>query len=365
MYALYAILLSYTAYIFLWTRFGLGVTSVIQYALLCLVLLGILMYFVTPLSGKNSFVNWLIVLWITQFVAFFFSNSTATTQFKEATFILLVVVPFVSQIYNPKQCKYVILLMSIISVAMFFVTMSILLEENENSYGGGYLPLVALPVLLYFMRRQSIRNQMLCSCVILVIVLMSMKRGDILACVLAIIVYYAMILRETNKVDVRILFVFCFIAFIGYLTFDYLLQNSPIFAWKVQQTIDGDSSGRDEIYTKIWQHFLNSPFDIQLCGGGFDASVKIAGNRAHSDWLEVLSGEGLLGVFVYFCAYISLFRHMCRRKNIAEKAVLASILVIWLVKSIFSMFIFSQPTIILFVLTGYILNKRIDKQYEY
>lgn len=365
MYVLYAILLLYTAYVFVWTRFGLGVTSVIQYILLCLVLLGVLIYFVTPSSGKNSFVNWLITLWIIQLVAFFFSDSTATTQFKEATFILLVGAPFVSQIYNPKHCKYAILFMSIISVAMFFVTMSMMLEENENSYGGGYFPLVALPVLLYFMRHQSIRNQMLVSSIILVIVLMSMKRGDILSCVLAIIVYYAIILRGTNKIDMRILLSLCFIAFIGYLVFDYLLQNSPVFAWKMQQTIEGDTSGRDDIYTRIWQHFLNSPFDIQLCGGGFDTSVKIAGNRAHSDWLEVLSCEGLLGVFVYFCAYISLFRHMCRRKDVAEKAVLASILVIWLVKSIFSMFIFSQPTIILFVLTGYILNKRIDKQYEY
>ena len=56
---------------------------------------------------------------------------------------------------------------------------------------------------------------------------------------------------------------------------------------------------------------------------------------------------------------------MRRRTDVAEKAILASVLAIWLVKMVFSMFIFSQPTIILFVLTGYILNKRIDKQYEY
>lgn len=365
MYVLSIILILYTAYIFLWSRFGLGITLIIQYTLLGIVLLGFLKYFTTPPSGKNSFVNWLILLWITQFLAFFLSGSTATTQFKEATFILLVTIPFVSQVYNPKHARYVLLSMGFVSITMFFVSMSMMLEENENAYGGGYLSLAALPVLLYVMRNQALNKQVLCSCLILVLVLMSMKRGDILACILAIIVYFTTIQKRTGKFDIKILFGFLVIIFMGYFMFNFFMKNSLVFAWKVQQTIEGDSSGRDNIYTELWQHFWNSPFYIQLLGDGFDATVKIAGNRAHSDWLEVLSCEGLLGVIIYAGAYISLFRQMCKRKNISEKAVLASILVIWLVKSVFSMFIFSQPTIILFVLTGYILNKRIDKQYEY
>lgn len=91
----------------------------------------------------------------------------------------------------------------------------------------------------------------------------------------------------------------------------------------------------------------------------------MSGARAHSDILEVLSCEGIFGLIIYLGAFFSLFRQMRKSTDVAEKAILASVLVIWLVKMVFSMFIFSQPTIILFVLTGYILNKRIDKQYEY
>lgn len=368
MNVLFIILILYTAYTFLWSRFGLGVTLIIQYILLGMVLLGFLKYFTAPPSGKNTFINWSIVLWFTLFLAFYLGESSATTQFKEATFVLLITIPFASQIYNPKLAKYVLLLMGFISVLMFFVSKSLLLEENENAYGGGYLSLVALPVLLYITRDKPIIIKVLCCSSILVLVLLSMKRGDIFACILAIIVYFAILRKRTSKIsklDVKIFIGFLFIIFVGYFIFYYLIQNSPVFAWKVQQTIEGDSTGRDVIYTKLLQHFWNSPFDIQLFGDGFDATVKIAGFRAHSDWLEILSCEGLLGVIVYAGTYISLFCQMCKRKDIGEKAVLASILTIWLVKSVFSMFIFSQITIILFVLTGYILNKRIDKQYEY
>ena len=103
---------------------------------------------------------------------------------------------------------------------------------------------------------------------------------------------------------------------------------------------------------------------MELFGGGFDATLKIADARAHSDVLEVLSCEGIIGLIVYMGAFISLFKQMRRRTDVTEKAILASILIIWFVKMIFSMFIFSQPTIILFALTAYILNNRINKQYE-
>lgn len=41
MYTLYAVLAAYTAYTFLWSRFGLGFTAALQYVLLCLVLIAL------------------------------------------------------------------------------------------------------------------------------------------------------------------------------------------------------------------------------------------------------------------------------------------------------------------------------------
>ena len=69
-YALFAVLITYTAYTFLWTRFGLGVTFVVQLALLGLVILGFFAYLVSPPSGKNSWINWLFAVWVTQALAY-------------------------------------------------------------------------------------------------------------------------------------------------------------------------------------------------------------------------------------------------------------------------------------------------------
>lgn len=330
-----------------------------------LVLLGCFLYFTIYSKYKKSWCNWLFLIWITQILAFYLGDSSATTQFKESTFVLLVATPIISMRYNPKFIKQLFIIMVLVSVAMYFVTISMMKLEDENSYGGGYMILVALPVMLYFFREKSLRTQVVIVIILFLLVLTSMKRGDILASILAIIVYYYIKLKDTGKIDYRIILAIFITALISYFAFRYLLATNEIFAWRFEQTIEGDSSDRDNIYSSLWSYFLKSPIETQLFGGGFDATLRIAGTRAHSDILEILSCEGIIGLVVYVAAFISLFNHIRKRKNVTEKAILASILAIWSVKMILSMFIFSQPTIILFALTAYILNNRIDKRYEY
>lgn len=364
-YALFVTLVTYTAYTFLWTRFGLVVTTVVQYVLLFLVFCGVILYLLKPSYFKNAWTNWLIILWITQVLAFYFSNSSATTQFKESTFILLTVAPIISMQYNPKHIKWLFITMALVSIAMYFVVIFMLRLVDEDSYGGGYLILATMPVFLYFFRDKGVCTQMIIIIILFVLVLTSMKRGDILAYTLAIAVYYYIKLKNSGKFDYKILLTIGITTIVCYFAFKYLLATNDIFAWRFEQTIEGDSSKRDIIYSTLWNHFLNAPYIVQLFGGGFDATLKIVETRAHSDILEVLSCEGIIGLIIYLGAFISLYRQIRQRKNVSEKAILASILAIWFVKSIFSMFIYSQPTIILFALTGYILNNRIDKHYEY
>lgn len=358
-YSLYVALILYTAYTYLWSTFSFGVTTVVQYVLLGLTLVGCCFYVVSPHRNKNTFVSCLVVLWLIIAFGYWWNGSSATTQFKDATYILLIAAPFVAMNYNFRHTEYVFLIMSVISIWMFFVTMSIMLVENENSYGGGYLSLVALPVVLYFVRNQGLRNQVICCCIILALVLMSAKRGDILACVLALVVYFFVLQtnsKQKAKFSMAIIFGVVVVAFIGYFVYDYLMENSPVFAYKIEQTAEGDSSGRDRIYTQLWEYFLSAPLETQLFGGGFDATIKIADIHAHSDWLEVLSSNGLFGVSLYLLAFVSLFREMKKCKHVPSKAVIAVILAIWLVKGIFSMFIYSAPTVLLFALVGYLLN---------
>lgn len=364
-YSLFVVLISYMSYEFLWTRFGLGVTSAVQYVLLVFVLLACFLYLIKSSILKNSWTNWLILIWISQVLAFYIGGSSATTQFKESTFVLLTATPIVSMRYNPKPIKYLFVIMALVSIAMYFVTNSMMKLEDENSYGGGYMILVALPVLLYFFREKTLHTQVTITIMLFLLVLSSMKRGDIIACILAILVYYYIKIKTTGKIDFRIILAILFTALIGFFAFNYFLATNELFAWRFEQTVEGNSSGRDDIYSSLWNYFLEAPIDVKLLGGGFDATLKIAGTRAHSDILEVLSCEGIVGLAIYVGAFVSLFKQMIKRRDVTEKAILASVLVIWSVKMSLSMFIFSQPTIVLFALTAYILNNRINKHYEY
>ena len=364
-YLLFTILIAYTAYNFLWTRFGLGLTLIIQYLLLFLLFVGLTVYLTTRSTYKNSWSTWLIVLWVTQLLAFYIGDSNATTQFKESTFVLLIPAPIIALKYSTKKIKQLFIVLAAVSISMYFATIEWMRLNDENSYGGGYMILVALPVLLYFFRNKSILTQMMTIIILFVLVLTSMKRGDILATILGLGVFFCIKLKGSGKFDIRILLLVVATILIGYLTSRYLVATNEVFAWRLQQTLEGDSSNRDIIYSTLWKYFINAPFDVQLFGGGFDATLRICGERAHSDVLEILTCEGLVGLLIYLGSLFSLLRHTLRRDDITEKAILAFILVIWLVKMSFSMFIYSQPTIILFALTAYILNNKINNQYEY
>lgn len=74
------------------------------------------------------------------------------------------------------------------------------------------------------------------------------------------------------------------------------MDNSAYF----NQTLEGNSSGRDSIYSILWYEFLeNGSLFYCLFGFGADATISIAGNFAHNDWLELLINNGLLGIVLY------------------------------------------------------------------
>ena len=363
-FILFATLILYTAYSIIWPVFGLRVTLIIQTLLLLLVCIGAVKYLIASPRSKNSWATWLFVVWITQALAYVLGKSGATTQFKEATFVLLATLPFISQSYNSKKAKYYFYLITVVSIIVFIINFTMMRQVDENSYGGGYFALIALPVLLYFTKNKSLYVQLFISLSIFLMVLMSMKRGDILACILAVVAYYFVILKSSSS-KYKILFLLIILVVAGYFIFRYMLNTSELFALRYEQTLEGDTSGRDEIFSSLLHHFRNSPLELKLFGHGFDGTLILVGCRAHSDLLEILLCEGIIGVTIYLCAFFSLLRQTIRVRGRAEKAVLSSILMIWLVKMIFSMFIFSQASIVILVLAAYILNNNLGRQYEY
>ena len=107
---------------------------------------------------------------------------------------------------------------------------------------------------------------------------------------------------------------------------------------RLTATLQGDDSGRGEIYNGIWHSFHNdSNFVEVLFGQGADATIKLFSIHAHNDWLEILINQGVLGVLIYFIYYLSFFTQFKTAKSDFGKTLLLNVTIIIALTSLFSM----------------------------
>lgn len=231
---------------------------------------------------------------------------------------------------------------------------------DENAYGGGYLALVSLPLGLYNLRHKKLYIRLIWIFFIVVVVLNALKRGDILALGVSLIFYFLFVLKtEGGKTKFRYYFLIIIAIALGVIYFNYFLESSDLARIRYDQTLEGNSSQRDIIYATLWKYFINSPIETKVLGNGFSSTLLIGHIVAHNDWLELLIDEGLLGVSLYLMVFLSLFRVFIKGKiPDSFRPILAMIVGIFIVKSSFSMMIFSLPSAALFSLLGYLLNPK-------
>ncbi|MCF0206128.1 MAG: O-antigen ligase family protein [Bacteroidales bacterium] len=145
------------------------------------------------------------------------------------------------------------------------------------------------------------------------------------------------------------------------------MESNGALQARFQETIDGNSSGRDAIYSNILDNFFktDSPKQI-LFGNGFASSPIVTGGRyAHNDWLEILCGQGILGVILYALFFLFVFQYTFKKSLTRnERYAALSIFVIWLLKSLFSMGYVDIQTLPLTILLGYIIGVNDNKPNE-
>ena len=80
-----------------------------------------------------------------------------------------------------------------------------------------------------------------------------------------------------------------------FITNDYMMH-------RLEQTLEGNSSGRDVIYTTAWHAWFDcNNLGHYLFGFGYLGTIchpLMHGYMAHNDWLEILVDYGLVGVDV-------------------------------------------------------------------
>lgn len=170
-------------------------------------------------------------------------------------------------------------------------------EEITNNMGIRFMTLI--PMLFFLEKRRLLQYAALVY--ILTFVVMGMKRGAILLAVVLTIYFLYHSLKEASQKEKLYLLLLSIVAIIliGMVVAD-LMESSTYFNRRVQQTIEGDASGRDSIYATLWYAFLeNDSLFHCLLGFGAHSTISIAGTYAHNDWLELLINNGLLGILLY------------------------------------------------------------------
>lgn len=209
-------------------------------------------------------------------------------------------------------------------------------EEFANNVGYYFLGIV--PLLSFLSKKKTI--QYIGLAYAMTFIILSVKRGAILIGAICLVWFLMNTLknaRHTQKIVVFVLGVV--IVVFGFFMIQNMLDNSLYFNSRLEATLEGDSSARDVYYARFWEHFFNEEnvFSL-LVGNGANATIRIGGNYAHNDWLEIAINQGVLGLIIYLVYFICFFKS-CRISRFDGEVYLAisSLFIIELLKTMFSM----------------------------
>lgn len=234
----------------------------------------------------------------------------------------------------------VFLLLTIVSY--FFTSQQHLIETGsgigEFTNNKGYVFLSLIPLLTFWSRNRTIQYVGLT--IIMLFVLLCAKRGAIIIGAVCVAVFLFRTMKTTKgakKIWVVLLSAIVIVA--GVLLVSYLLETSYYFNQRIEQTLDGSSSGRDELYGLYWSHFKQERNPIVfLFGNGANATLGIGDNYAHNDWLELAINQGLLGVIIYIIYWLGLLKSW--KQSTFDSDIYFAVglcLIIYFLKTFFSM----------------------------
>lgn len=212
---------------------------------------------------------------------------------------------------------YLLLFLFLVSLSYIenyiYASKSAASEEITNNMGIRFMTLI--PMLFFLEKRRLLQYAVLVY--ILTFVVMGMKRGAILLAAVLTIYFLYHSLKEASQKEKLYLLLLSIVAIVLIcMVVADLMDNSAYFNRRVQQTMEGNSSGRDSIYSILWYAFLeNGSLFHCLLGLGADATIEFAGNYAHNDWLELLINNGLLGIVLY----VGYWWKFTSLKNIIEE----------------------------------------------
>lgn len=234
-------------------------------------------------------------------------------------------------------------------------------EEITNNVG--YMFLSLIPVWVLFRKKPLLQYIGLAFCMAYIV--MGMKRGAI--AVGGVVVLYLIlniIKKSKGKQKIIVILLTAALAVAGvYFVID-MMSSSDYLLQRIEATIEGNSSGRDSIYSFFWTYFTEmADFVHYLFGRGANGTLEIYYNYAHNDWLEIAVNQGLLGIIVYAIYWKNFYSTWRQSTNIEAKTILALVGIIYFAKTLFSMS-YGDMTYVCTSVLGYALATYKKPNYE-
>lgn len=252
----------------------------------------------------------------------------------------------------------VVVLLTVTSIIYYINTQTNMLRSIGNdtiTVNASVVFAMLLPSSL-LLRNKKLAIILACVCVFFL--LASAKRGNIAAAVIPLLLL-SIHLYQANRKSFNKRILLLLVASVAGIWISNLISSNDYLIERYQQTLQGKSSGRDIIYSTMWELWYEKANFMQfLFGYGYDGSIIYGGleRYAHNDWLEVLVDFGLVGFIIYVSIFIGLFNIYKKLKNNVYKQTIIALASVWFVKACISMGFTGETMFILSLPFAYVVG---------
>ena len=119
----------------------------------------------------------------------------------------------------------------------------------------------------------------------------------------------------------------------------HMLSSNQFFQYRLRVTLEGNSSGRDLIYSTFFNYLIyDTSVSEFLFGAGANATLEVFVNYAHNDWLELAVNQGVLGVLLYAYYWYAAYKAWkVMDRTDGTRFAFGLVLFIFFMRTIFSM----------------------------
>lgn len=290
---------------------------------------------------KNSFLLMVIISLGPVFAFYYFTRKGLLDVGRIKFWFFVFLVVYIAQYFNTERRELARLMMG-----------GYRYEEITNNTS--YIILSLFPALFLFRKKTIV--QYLAMGIIFYFVISSMKRGALLVGGVMLVWFVYISTKSTTK-NRRLGLVILSIVLlaVGWRFINTFYSRSEFFQYRVEETMSGEASSRDILYSKLWSHYRNNDNIVQLAfGEGGYHTYNIAGNDAHNDWLELLIDCGFITTLIYLFYWVAFFNE-CRKARFQDYllySIIGTCFIYTFLRTFFSMS-FSDMPFYLSMVMGY------------